>query len=90
MNTHCPVCDVSLEPEPGFYYGAMFVSYAFTVVLFAITAGIIYFFFSPATELTYIIAIIVVSILFVPFSFRYSRICFLYLIGGIKYDPTIS
>jgi uncharacterized protein (DUF983 family) len=30
MNKHCPKCRVDLEPEPGFYFGAMFISYGIT------------------------------------------------------------
>lgn len=29
----CPVCGVSLQPEPGFYFGAAYVSWALTVAL---------------------------------------------------------
>lgn len=31
MHEHCPSCDVRYEVEPGFFYGAMYISYAFTV-----------------------------------------------------------
>ena len=42
MNKKCPECNEDLEREPGFYYGAMFISYIisgffsliFEVVLF--------------------------------------------------------
>ncbi len=30
----CPVCHRKYEPEPGFYYGGMYVSYALAVALF--------------------------------------------------------
>ncbi len=30
MHENCPVCKQDFEPEPGFYYGAMFISYIFT------------------------------------------------------------
>ena len=30
----CPVCHRRYEPEPGFFYGAMYVSYALAVALF--------------------------------------------------------
>lgn len=88
MHTHCPACGVSFEPEPGFYYGAMFVSYAFTVAIFAVIALAIYLFFNPANDSTYIIAIITGAVVTAPWSFRYSRICFLYWFGGIKRDQS--
>ena len=33
MNDKCPNCSQVLEPEPGFYTGAMYVSYAFQVAI---------------------------------------------------------
>lgn len=41
----CPVCQRKYEPEPGFYYGGMYVAYAFGVAVFATiyTAMIILF-----------------------------------------------
>lgn len=33
MHEKCPNCSQSLEPEPGFYTGAMYVSYAFQVAI---------------------------------------------------------
>ncbi len=34
MYASCSVCGQDYEPEPNFYYGAMYVSYAYTVALF--------------------------------------------------------
>ncbi|MDX5437630.1 MAG: DUF983 domain-containing protein, partial [Pontibacter sp.] len=33
MPEKCPCCHQSYEPEPGFYYGAMYVSYAITTAI---------------------------------------------------------
>lgn len=30
MQKECPVCHQNYEPEPGYYFGAMFISYIFT------------------------------------------------------------
>jgi uncharacterized protein (DUF983 family) len=30
MYEECPVCQQDFAPEPGYYYGAMFISYIFT------------------------------------------------------------
>ena len=32
--THCSECGQAYEPEPNFFYGAMYVSYAYAVALF--------------------------------------------------------
>jgi uncharacterized protein (DUF983 family) len=89
MNPVCPHCGVSFMPEPGFYIGAMYISYAFNVTLL-IAIGIVLYVFTDSPDWVYIVSIIVASFLFIPFSFRYSRIIFLHAFGGIKYDPKSS
>lgn len=34
MYTHCPCCDLRFEREPGYFTGAMVVSYAIAVVVY--------------------------------------------------------
>ena len=89
MNSTCSFCEANFEPEPGFYYGAMFVSYALSVVLFA-SIGIALYVLGNPEDWVYLVAIIVGAILFAPFSFRYSRILFLYFFGGLHYDPSLE
>lgn len=89
MNPGCSHCNSTFEPEPGFYYGAMFVSYALSVVLFAAIGISLYVLGNPA-DWVYLSAIVMGAVLFAPISFRYSRILFLYFFGGIHYDPTIE
>ncbi len=33
MPGNCPVCGQSFSPEPGFYFGASYVSYAITIAI---------------------------------------------------------
>lgn len=89
MNEFCPHCGVRLEPEPGFYQGAMYMSYAITVAVIVIVGLVLYFAGDPS-EWVYIGTVIGIMILLVPLNYRYSRILYLYLIGGIKYDPNQS
>jgi hypothetical protein len=70
-------------PEPGFYFGALYVSYAFTIVFFIGIWFALYISFNPP-DWVYITAIILACLLFTPFSFRYSRILWLYWFGGIR------
>ena len=83
MNVECPHCHVRLEPEPGFYQGAMYVSYAFTVA-FLVIISIILYLLGDFSEWTYIGIIIGVMILLAPFNYRISRIIYLYLFGGLR------
>lgn len=34
MDTHCTACDLKFEKEVGFWYGAMYVSYALGIAIF--------------------------------------------------------
>ena len=83
MNKNCSVCHATFMPEPGFYFGALYVSYAFTIVFF-ITIWLILYLIADPADWVYIVTIVLTSILFIPFSFRYSRILFLYWFGRIK------
>jgi uncharacterized protein (DUF983 family) len=85
MNDTCPRCGVRLEPEPGFYQGAMYVGYGFTVAVILIVSLILYLLGDPS-EWVYIGTIIGIMLLLVPLNYRYSRIVYLYSFGGIKYD----
>jgi hypothetical protein len=83
MNQVCSMCEANFEPEPGFYFGALYVSYAFTCAIFAVVSVTLYYTISPP-DWVYITAVIVSAILFIPISFRYSRILFLYWFGGLQ------
>lgn len=88
MNPTCPHCSADFLNEPGFYYGAMFVSYAVTVAVFVacwIALGVL---FNP-TLTTYMIVVVVASALVAPFNFRFSRLVWLYWFGGHRYDPSL-
>ena len=86
MHTSCPHCGATYEPEPGFYFGAMFVSYALSIALFTFVGLILYFTLNPS-DTVYVVSIAVAAILFTPLCFRYSRILWLYWFGGYRYDP---
>jgi uncharacterized protein (DUF983 family) len=90
MHAECPYCKQKLQPEPGFYQGAMYVSYAFTLLFMIIISLILYYFAGDPDEWVYIGVVITVMLVLVPLNYRYSRIVFLYLFGGIKYDPSLS
>ncbi len=89
MNDTCPHCGVRLEPEPGFYQGAMYVGYGFTVAILTIIGLALYFLGDPS-EWIYIGIIIGVMVLLAPLNYRYSRIFYLFFFGGIKYNSRLS
>jgi uncharacterized protein (DUF983 family) len=70
----CPNCKASYVPEPGFYFGAMYVSYALGVALFvSIWARANWFFeeVSVGLQITLVIGSIV---LLGPFIYAFSKI----------------
>lgn len=87
MNMTCPHCGVRLEPEPGFYQGAMYVGYGITTAIIILISIILYA-LGNYSEWVYIGTIIGVMLLLVPVNYRYSRIFYLYMLGGIKFDST--
>lgn len=87
MNENCPVCGLKFEIEPGFWFGAMFVSYANTIALLVILGVSVFYIFNDPPVLYYIIPVTILSLITVPFNFRISRSVFLHLFGFVKYKP---
>ena len=87
MNEHCPNCGLRFEVEPGFFIGAMYISYGFSVAIL-IATGIILSFMSITNTMVYVLTTFGISLLFLPFVFRISRILFLHWFGGVKYKGT--
>ena len=88
MHRQCPVCEQTFEPEPGFYYGAMFISYGMLVIMSIMTWITLFFAFRPVFEV-YVVVIIILNVLLLPFIFRYSRTLYLFGFGGIGFNSDI-
>jgi len=88
MRRHCPVCEVNFEPETGFYWGAMYISYAVSVAM-SVTIGLaIRIIFGDGLDINvYIVSIIATMILMAPVTFRLSRAILLHGVANIDYDP---
>ena len=87
MYEKCPTCGLRFEVEPGFWFGAMFISYANTVGLLVVLGVGIFYIFNDPPILYYIIPVTIMSLITVPFNFRISRIIYIYLFGFVKYKP---
>jgi uncharacterized protein (DUF983 family) len=88
MNQACPHCGFTFEIEPGYFYVAMFVSYAFNVAQMVAMAVGIYILFDSRNPWVYVAALLGISVILSPFNFRYSRVVLLYwLTPGVNYDP---
>ena len=90
MHNQCPECGLNFEVEPGFYTGAMYVSYAFSVAIFIIVGFFLFIFFSDPGILVYVMSTLLTIIVLFPVLFRYSRVIYLHLFGGISYNPALN
>lgn len=87
MHTDCPVCKLHFEREPGFFQGAMYVSYGFGV---ALSVGVVLINllvgFNP---LYYILSNTLALVILAPLLFRWSRAFYLnmFISYESKRDP---
>lgn len=90
MHRNCDVCGFRFEPETGFYYGAMYSAYGFSVTI-SILIFLIYFFgFQTFDILTYLVVNALVLTAIFPLTFRLSRSMWINLLFHYKpgpYDP---
>jgi len=87
MYTYCPVCECQYEVEPGFFWGSMYVNYAFSVGVGLILGFLTYYLLNDPAVWIYLTIIIGALVALTPLFFRYSRILMLFAFSGIKYDP---
>jgi uncharacterized protein (DUF983 family) len=89
MHKECSYCGLRYEREPGYFYVAMFVSYALTT-LQMIAIGVLTYMITKEDDSPwiYMATIFTGIILLSPFNYRYSRVILLYwLTPGLSYSP---
>lgn len=86
MPERCPTCNQNYFPEPGFFYGAMFIGYGMTAWLFFAIGAILIFVMGMEFNKAMMIIIAVGALTFIYF-FRLARSVWIHLY--IKYDPNI-
>ena len=84
MPKHCDKCGQLYNPEPGFYMGAMYVSYGLCVGLFIVCFFGLYILLHIDPVVLLVIYALSLLLLF-PFIFRYSRVVYLHLF--YDFDP---
>jgi uncharacterized protein (DUF983 family) len=85
MHKNCQKCGLRYEVEPGFFFGAMYVSYGFSVAIaVACIVGLTVLVNQPGFW-AYFLTLALVITLAAPFSFRLSRILWLYIF--VKHKP---
>jgi uncharacterized protein (DUF983 family) len=83
MHTQCPVCGLSFEREPGYFTGAMYLSYGLGILTTAPVWLPRAWFGRPLGEVLVASAFLLIA--GSPWLFRYSRVMWLYLDHAI--DP---
>ena len=84
---NCPSCGLEYEPETGFFFGAMYWTYALLVGSTVILSILLYYlgYFEQAV---YIIPVIILFSL--PWVFRYGRLLMLYIVYPIMYKDKFT
>jgi len=85
MHERCPNCRQDFMPEPGFYYGAMFISYIFTG-WFCIGFVLFFHWVLGWSTLASFSLLIAVCAFFFVYIFRLARSIWLSLM--VKYNPS--
>lgn len=87
MPKSCEYCGQVTEPEPGFYYGAMFLSYIFSGWYLLLPALLLVFYFkwTLGAAMSLIILIAILSYLRI---LRSARSLWLHMM--IKHDPAVE
>ncbi len=84
MNANCPSCGLLFDREPGYFTGAMYISYAMGVPIAASVALLTAYVF-PEWSFERVIAIAFATLVpLSPWLFRYSRILW------IHFDRTVD
>jgi len=85
MHTRCQVCDANFSPEPGFYDGAMYVSYAFSVALMVTSLVAINVLVAKPKLWMYLSTVVGLTVILLPAMLRYSKTLYLYGVGKLTY-----
>ncbi|MEX0968693.1 MAG: DUF983 domain-containing protein [Bacteroidia bacterium] len=85
MPENCPECGQKYDLEPGFYWGAMYVSYGLNVGIVLPLAGVVYYVWDFSFW-AILVSLVVLQIIVTPYIFRISRAIWLNFFVG--YDPS--
>ncbi len=83
MNPECPACGVRFEREPGYFLGAMYLSYGLGVALIAAPAA--WLVARKTDPLIIVGATAALLLVLAPFLFRTSRVIWLHF--DDHFDP---
>ncbi|MDX2133663.1 MAG: DUF983 domain-containing protein [Saprospiraceae bacterium] len=84
MHQRCPKCNLNYFPEPGYYYGAMFISYIWTAWFCLLFVALFHWLlgWSQTVAFSLLIAFILINFVYI---FRISRMMWINI--NVRYDP---
>jgi hypothetical protein len=77
MNDHCPVCKHNLMGEPGYFFGAMYVSYGISVALGLMEFILLKVVLGVKDPIAILVPIVLSMVLISFKNFKWSRIVWL-------------
>ena len=87
VNKNCPHCGVKFESEVGFFWGAMYFTYALNVMVSVVTGFTFFFLFNDPELWVYVSGMIPLTLLLTPPMMRLSRLLMMYLVAPYRrYD----
>ena len=84
MNDPCPVCGLVFEREPGYFLGAMYISYPLATVVLAIVYFGLGLAFPSLSEFPRLLLSALALVLSTVSIFRYSRIIWMHFISSTR------
>jgi uncharacterized protein (DUF983 family) len=91
-NEYCPHCGFKFEIEPGYFYAAMYVSYALNVAE-SVSLGMATYIVTGNTTSPWLYLAVILGgcFLLAPINYRYSRIILLYWLSPkVHYQPYLD
>lgn len=87
MPKQCQHCGQKTEPEPGFYFGAMYISYIFMSGFILVPTLLLVFLLGWSVEGAMVFAIALMAVSYFRFA-RGARAFYIHMV--IKFDPEAS
>ncbi|AEI50822.1 hypothetical protein [Runella slithyformis] len=83
MQNECSQCHHNFSKEPGFYWGAMYVSYGLATAEMALVYLCCIALGTNALDFINLVVCIAVVLILFPFNFRMARLLWLYLFTNV-------
>lgn len=83
MNARCPLCNEDFQREPGYYFGATYVSYGLTVG-FGIALFVLFCVVFNFETIPFLLIFTALLILLLPLFYRFARLIWINLFVNFK------